>query len=296
MSGRAEKLRVAVIALATAAAMPGLVSDDRVLLRALLDLGLAAEPVVWEDRHADWGSYQMCVIRSAWDYSYRREEFVGWARAAAGVTQLWNPLPLVEWNTHKRYLVDLEERGVSVVPTMVLEAGSPFDLAAVMAERGWTQAVIKAAVGQAGRYIRHVTPATLDEARAHLAGLLPHEDMLLQPFVPGVGEHGELSLVFVEGEFTHAVRKRGAEGDFRVHDDYGGSVAVEAPSDDELATGRAALAATEHPTLYARVDVVRGPDGRSMVMEYEVVEPELFFRFSEGAAGRLAAAIARRLA
>jgi hypothetical protein len=284
------------VALATAAALPGLVADDRILLRKLLDLGVTAEPVVWEDGYADWGSYRACVIRSAWDYAYRRGAFLDWARATAALTELWNPYPLVEWNTHKRYLVDLAARGVSVVPTVVLGGGKPVDLAGEMEQHGWTEAVLKAAVAQSGRFIRRVTPATRREGQAHLERLLPYEDMLLQPYVSTVMEGGELSLVFVEGEFTHAVRKRSAGGDLRVHDDYGGSVEVETPAADELAVATAALAATDHPMLYSRVDVVRGPAGRPMVMEYEVVEPELFFRFSEKAAARLAEAIRSRLA
>lgn len=283
------------VALVTAAAMPGLVADDRHLLRALLERGIAAEPVVWEDPYTDWSHYRLCVIRSVWDYAYRRGAFVDWARRAAAASELWNPLPVVEWNTHKRYLVDLAERGVSVVPTVVLPAGRRVMLSRELEARGWEQAVVKAAVAQAGRYIRHVTPTTVAAAQAHLDRLLPHEDMLLQPYIPTVREHGELSLVFVEGECTHAVRKRAAAEDFRVHDDYGGSVVVEAPSEAELATARAALQAVPEPLMYARVDAVRAPDGGAMVMEFEVVEPELFFRCSAEATRRMADAIEKAM-
>lgn len=282
------------VALVTCAALPGLVADDRHLLHALRTRGIDVEPVVWEDRHAAWSRCRLAVVRSVWDYAYRRDAFLGWARTTAGLTELWNPLPLIEWNTHKRYLVALDDCGVSVVPTVVLRAGSTVDLAALLAAREWSDVVLKAAVAQSGRYARRVRRDRVEEGQAHLDRLLPFEDMLVQPYVPAVASSGELSIVFLDGVCTHAVRKRAAAGDFRVHDDYGGTAVVDRPQDDELATARTALAALEHAWLYARVDVVRGPAGQPMVMELELVEPELFFRCSEEAVGRMVEAIARR--
>lgn len=99
------------ILVATSAALPGLAPDDRLLLRALRALGLSAEPAVWEDPHAAWHEASLCVIRSTWDYAYRRSEFLAWAERTAARLALWNPAPVVVWNTHKRYLVDLADRG-----------------------------------------------------------------------------------------------------------------------------------------------------------------------------------------
>lgn len=279
----------------TCAALPGLHADDRLLLGALRDAGMDAEPAVWEDPLQDWGSPRLCVIRSTWDYAFRREQFVAWARAAEAVTTVLNPVRLVEWNTHKSYLCDLATRDAPVVPTVVLPARMAVDLSALLRSRGWRDAVLKAAVAQSGRYAMRVMVDDPAPGQAHLDRVLRREDMLLQPYLPGVQESGELSLVFVEGEFTHAVRKRPARGDFRVHDDHGGSVTAETPARDELAAARAALAAVGEPVLYARVDLVRDAGGNPLVMELEVVEPELFFRFSEDAVARLVGAIRRRL-
>jgi hypothetical protein len=106
---------------------------------------------------------------------------------------------------------------------------------------------------------------------------------------------GELSLVFVDGECTHAVRKRAAAGDFRVHDDYGGTVELERPGASHLATARAALDTMGSPAHYARVDLVEGPAGQPLIMEFELVEPELFFRKSTAAVERFVESIRRRL-
>ena len=282
------------VALATCAALPGLASDDRHLLAALRALGVAAEPAVWEDELYDWAGLRLCVIRSAWDYAYRRPAFVAWSRRVAAVTTLWNPAPIVEWNTHKRYLVDLAVRGVPAVPTVVLPAGSATRLADVLREHEWEEVILKAAVAQTGRHLLRVRSTDRARGQAHLDRLLPHEDMLVQPFLDAVVGAGEISLVFIDGAFSHAVRKRPAAGDFRVHDDYGGSVVAVEPAVAERAVAELAIAAAGTPLLYARVDLVPGPGG-PVVMELELVEPDLFLGCAPGAANRLARAIAARL-
>lgn len=282
------------VALATSAALPGLSSDDRLLLLALREAGVAAEPVVWEDPYYIWDAVRTCVVRSAWDYAFRRDAFVHWARAVADRTVLWNPPSVVEWNTHKRYLLDLEARQVPIVPTRVLPAGGTTDLTALLDECGWDRAVMKAAVAQTGRYLMAVDRETVTAGQRHLDRLLPHEDMLLQPFVDGVTTRGEVSLVFLDGELSHAAVKRAVAGDFRVHDDFGGSVDPYTPTDVEIAVARDALAAVGEPLLYARVDLVDG-DGGPRVMELELVEPDLYFRVAPGSAARCADAIRARL-
>jgi glutathione synthase/RimK-type ligase-like ATP-grasp enzyme len=203
---------------------------------------------------------------------------------------------VTRWNTHKRYLSELADRGVAVVPTVAVAAGSGADLALLLAQRGWGDAVVKAAVAQSGRYAKRISAESVAAGQIHLDRFLRGEDMLVQPYLPSVVEEGELSLVYVEGEFTHAVRKRVTTGDFRVHDDYGGSVHPEPPSADQLALARAALDVVGEPTLYARVDVVADESGSPVIMEFELVEPELFLRFSPDAVERLSDGIARRLA
>jgi glutathione synthase/RimK-type ligase-like ATP-grasp enzyme len=281
------------IVLATSAALPGLAPDDRLLLRALRSRGLAAEPVVWEDRLFEWGRASICVIRSTWDYAYRRQEFLAWVRRTAETAPLWNPAPVVTWNTHKQYLVDLANRGVPTVPTRVLGAGSRMPLADVLADTGWEEVILKAAVAQTGRYLTRVRPDGHAAGQRHLDRLLPSEDMLVQPFFPGVTVEGETSLVFVDGAFSHAARKRPAPGDFRVHDDFDGTIEAVTPSPAQLDVGRRALAAVAEPLLYARVDLVPGPAG-PVVMELELVEPDLYLATAPGSAERLAAAVAAR--
>jgi glutathione synthase/RimK-type ligase-like ATP-grasp enzyme len=132
-----------------------------------------------------------------------------------------------------------------------------------------------------------------DEARTR--ALIDAEDVLLQPFLPSILTDGEVSLIVIDGTVTHAVRKVAAAGEFRVQDDHGGRVLAHTPAPDEIAVAEQAIAACRPHPVYARVDLVRMPDGVPAIMELELVEPELFFRFAPHAASRLAAAVAALL-
>jgi glutathione synthase/RimK-type ligase-like ATP-grasp enzyme len=160
---------------------------------------------------------------------------------------------------------------------------------------GWQEVVIKAAVAQSGRYAMRVSRQEVSKGQAHLDRLLPHEAMLVQPYLMAVEQQGELSVMFIDGAFTHAVRKVPAAGDFRVHEDHGGSVACVRPTSPELDTARAALDAVGEPVLYARVDIVPDMTGNPVVMELELVEPELFFERSIEAVERMVSGIRRRI-
>lgn len=282
------------VLLATCAAMPGLYADDRYLLEALRRRGRSAAPAVWEDPYARWEECGLCVIRSTWDYSYRRDQFVAWAERVALVTRLWNPPSVVRWNTHKRYLGDLADEGVTTVPTLCLGSGTDVRLDEVLRQRGWSDVVIKAAVAQTGRYAVRIQAGDVDRGQAHLDRLLPHEDMLVQPWVPGAAAE-EVSLVFIDGEFTHAVKKRAAGGEFLVHHDYGGTVRPTRARPVQMELAQRALGCVGEPLLYARVDLVADGSGSPMVMELELVEPELFFRYSPAAVERLVSAVEHRL-
>jgi glutathione synthase/RimK-type ligase-like ATP-grasp enzyme len=283
------------VVLATSAALPGLSADDRLLLDVLVRAGVETEPAVWEDPHYDWASARLCVIRSTWDYAYRLDQFVSWARKVGSRTTLLNPAHVVEWNTHKCYLLDLEQRGVPVVPTEVLQSGSASRLAEVLDRRGWREVIVKAAVAQTGLYLKHFKAASLDAGQAHLDRLLPHEDMLVQPYLPAVSSSGEVSLVYVDGALTHAVRKLSADGDVRVHHEFGGTVVRDAPSEEECAVAAQTFDAVNESLLYGRVDLVADETGRPVVMELELVEPDLFFRVAPDSAERLAGSILGRL-
>jgi len=197
------------IAVATSGDYPDLDEDSVPLLDALRSLGLRCEPRVW-DSGFDPAAARMCLIRSTWDYDSRREEFLAWARDTNDQATLLPSLETVIWNTDKRYLSDLEARGVEVVPTVWLSRGDR--LSEVMAARGWERAVVKPAVAAGSRGLIRVGLAEAPSAQPAADALLERGTVLVQPFLSSVESDGELSLLFADGELTHAVRKLARPG------------------------------------------------------------------------------------
>jgi len=274
------------VALATAADLPALFTDDEPLKAALLARGAVPVPAVWDDPAVDWAAFDLVVVRSTWDYTERRDEFVAWARS---VPRLANPPRVIEWNTDKTYLRGLAEAGVPVVPTAW--ASGPASLREICDEYGWDDVVVKPAVSAGARNTLRCH-ALSDDGQALLDRIvLDGGTAMVQPYLDSVEGYGERSLLFVEGTLTHAVRRNPAlslEGATR----YDARL-VDA-TEEEAALGKLVLAEVPEPLLYARVDIVRGAAGEPLLIELEVTEPQLFLRFSDQAATTLAAAIVAR--
>ncbi|MEU7394135.1 ATP-grasp domain-containing protein [Streptomyces albogriseolus] len=266
------------VALVTCADGPD-VAEDRdlpVLVRALNEAGAEASAEVWDDAGVDWARFDLAVIRSTWDYSWRAAEFTAWAERCGALTRLANPADVVRWNTDKRYLADLAAAGAPVVETRYLAPGDAVELP------GGHEFVVKPASGAGARFAARYTPDEHDTAVRHVRRL--HDDgftAMVQPYVRAIDSGGERALQFFGGTLLHASRKGpvlapGTPYDQRktAHPGLTGWT----PTADELAVAQAALAAVPGAPelLYARVDLVDGDDGRPRVMELELVEPNLF--------------------
>lgn len=266
------------VALVTCHKYPGLTESDRVLAQSLAYAG--AEPVAadWRDPRVEWATFDVAVLRSTWDYHLHSVEFSAWVAATASRTTLLNPAPLVRWNMNKRYLEDLAARDIPTLPFIVVEPGA----AAPMSEsgrRGWSDIVIKPLIGASAWQIAR---AQTDRLEHVLTPELRRGGYLMQPFAAEINR-GEHSLVFIDGAFSHAVLKSPRGDDFRTQPELGGSQTVVTPDSALLASASAVLEALPERPVYARIDgIVR--DGRFMLMEAELIEPELYFHLVPEAA------------
>jgi glutathione synthase/RimK-type ligase-like ATP-grasp enzyme len=258
-------------------------AENRPLVAALAARGASARVEPWDAAAAvvDWSAADLVAVRTTWDYTDRRDEFLAWASRVAASSVLSNPQAVLEWNSHKRYLVELAEAGVPVVPTRLVPAGTEPD------PLGPGRVVVKPAVSAGGRGTHRGLGPELDGT---LAGLVALGDTLVQPAVDGIDRDGEVSLIRLGTRWSHAVRKFPAEGGFLVHERHGGRLEDHDPTPRELEVAEAALARAPAPVQAARVDLVR-LDGEPVVMELELIEPELFLRRSPDAAGLLADAL-----
>jgi glutathione synthase/RimK-type ligase-like ATP-grasp enzyme len=226
------------------------------------------------------------VLRSSWNYYQHHQAFLSWAERCAALTALWNPVPVIRWNIHKGYLLELAEAGIPVVPTRLLRRGTRAALAEVAGD--WPRVVIKPAISAGSFGTVAVGREDFARGQAHLDALLAERDMMVQPFFPSVAAHGERAVVWIDGAFTHEVRKQ-----TRFTGDSEQTSVPQPVAPDEQAVAERVLALAPRPLLYARVDLARDDAGRPHLMELELMEPSLFLPHAPHAAARLAAAIAR---
>jgi len=280
------------LALATCAHLPGVHPDDVHLAKALSRLGIEPVACTWSDPAVDWSSFDAVLIRTTWDYFQRYDEFLQWLDRVPVPTI--NERALLRWNSDKRYLLELAQLGVDIVPARVAPAAQ---LPALLASMRGQDLVVKPTVsGGAWNTVRGVAgEASFKRA---IADLPPGYDYIVQAFVPQVARDGEWSLLFFDGAFSHAVLKRAASGEFRVQTQFGGSVEPLEPSFAMLASAQQALAAVSalgfKDHAYARVDGVM-VDGRFRLMELEMIEPALFLAHRPDAAEHFAGLLENRV-
>ncbi|MFJ3333222.1 RimK family alpha-L-glutamate ligase [Streptomyces sp. NPDC086766] len=266
------------IALVTCRPGPEVSADPDLptLVEAFAAAGAQAAAVEWDDPEADWAGFDLALIRSTWDYSWRAAEFLAWAERCGTLTRLANPPEVVRWNTDKRYLGQLAAAGVPTVPTRYLAPGEAAGLP------DGHEYVVKPTSGAGARFAARYTPAERDTAVRHLARM--HAEgftAMVQPYLRGIDVTGERALQFFGGRLLHASRKGAVLAPGTPYDHK--KVAHPelrpwTPTPAELATAERALAAVPGAPdlLYARVDLVDGEDGEPRVMELELVEPNLF--------------------
>lgn len=276
------------VAILTARHLPQLSPDDGgVVFEAFRRVGLEAFPAIWQDGVPDADA---AIVRTTWDYTGDPDGFVRTLAATSARMPLLNPLDTIRWNLDKRYLAELAAAGADVPATLVVPRGDARTLEDVLAALATDEVVVKPVVGAGGRATWRGRGADAATWRAAVA----ERDLLVQPFIPEVITDGEVSLLYFGGAYSHAVRKRPTGGEFRVQDDHGGVVEAYDPPAAIRAAAERTLATVTRPWSYARVDgIVLGE--RFVLMEIELVEPELFLRFDAASPERYARACAEAL-
>ncbi|MCG8372503.1 MAG: hypothetical protein MI700_03180 [Balneolales bacterium] len=269
--------------------------EDDLLKKALERLGLKVIRVDWADPDVDWLSIKAAVFRTTWDYFDRFDEFVAWLDHVEPLLEFINPISQIRWNMDKWYLKDLEERGVKVVDTYYIKKGETRFLKDIFLNRDWEEAILKPTVAGAARHTYKFNLQNVHELEDTFAELIQHEDFMLQPFQQSVLKKGEISLMVIGGEFTHAILKKAKKGDFRVQDDFGGTVHNYEPNHLEIEFAEQAVQACDTLPAYARVDMMWDNWGDLAISELELIEPELWFRENVRAAEKLATEIKKRI-
>jgi len=254
--------------------------------------GLSLDAYRWNDPAIDWSAFGAVLVNCAWDYQDDHEKFLHKLDEIAELgVPIFNSPEMVRWNIRKTYLRELEKLGVPVIPTLWPEAPTAPDIREAMAAFDTSDVILKRQVGAGARSQIRFNKDNIPDA-----GRVLDRPGMIQPFIPSIATEGEYSFLFVDDEFSHALVKRAADGDYRIQQAYGGRSHTIEPAPEDLRQACAVLEAIDETPLYARVDMVRGLDGSLMLMELEMIEPDLYVRDGPHIGERLGRALAKRLA
>ena len=269
--------------------------EDNLLKLALEKLGLKVIRVDWADPDFDWSSTRCAVFRSTWDYFDRFPEFDAWLARVKNKTMFINSINQVRWNLNKKYLRDVQKQGIKIVKTLFIEQREPRSLLELFLDLDCKDAVLKPVTAGTARHTYLINHKNVNEYEQIFQSLIKNEGMMLQPYQYSVTTKGELSLIVIGAEFSHAILKKAKEGDFRVQDDFGGTVHAYEPGHLEIEFAEKVVKACKPIPAYARVDVMWDNSGDFVLSELELIEPELWFRENRLAADKLARVIKKRI-
>ena len=267
------------------------VADDDLAIAPLEELGWKVETVSWRDASVDWNDFEIVVIRTPWDYQRSPDEFLSvLEKIDSSSARLENPLDVVKWNLDKRYLLDLESKGLRIVPTIWDGVYDQRVFYRWMADLGCDELIIKPTVSATAEHTYR-----LGEFDPSLVETFSMRPFMVQPFLENIVTEGEYSLFYFNGEYSHTILKSPKTDDFRVQEEHGGRITAVEPKPELSDAGRTAFEMIRPLPLYARVDLVRDHESKFALIELELIEPALYLRMDTDAPARFAAAIDKRM-
>lgn len=262
----------------------------------LAKLGWTVDDVCWRDQSVDYKQYDLVVVRSTWDYQASVDDFMQTLeRIEQSSASLENSLKLMAWNVSKAYLKDLESKGVAILPTIWLDG---FDSEAIQDAFGYfntAEIIIKPLVSANADYTYRLTEEDYLFQQQTIKTELDNRDIMIQAFEKTILDKGEFSLFYFDDEYSHAINKMPANGDFRVQEEHGGQLVSIEPTEGMFLLAQHTLKALPEKALYARIDMLQTAKGLAII-EVELIEPSLYFNMDKKSSKRFAKAIAKRKA
>lgn len=262
--------------------------EDELVINALKEKNLSVVKKDWNDSIFDWETTRSILFRSTWDYFDKFELFKKWFNKTKNKCLMINSTETIEWNIDKHYLLDLQEHQIPIPNSEFIKRGSSIDLSLLMQKKNWNEIVVKPTISGAAKNTYRLKEEEIIQFGPTWEKLIYKEDFIVQEFQNNVISEGEVAMIVIGGKFTHAVLKKAKEGDFRVQDDFGGSIAIYNPNEEMVKLAEKCTRILTPIPSYARVDIIRDNLGELAVSELELIEPELWFRLNPNAAQKLA--------
>ena len=271
--------------------------EDNILLEEIKKLGLKVGRKDWNDKNFNWKNTKLAIFRSTWDYFDKITEFTSWIKSNKSKTIFLNSYELIKWNINKSYLNDLKDNNINIAKTKFINQDNFITLKELFHKTKFKDAVIKPSISGAAKNTFKINLNNYFEYENSFKNLIFNEnsEMIFQEFLYSIQRIGEISLIVINGQFTHAVKKIAKHGDFRVQDDHGGKVINHIAVKKEIEFAENCIKACPFKPIYARVDIIYDNYNEISLSELELIEPELWFRKNIKSARKLAKAIKNNL-
>jgi len=266
--------------------------EDNLLVKELENFGFDVDRTYWDNPNYEWSSVNGVIIRAAWDYHYDIDRFKQWLELVESKTTLIHSKSIVYWNLNKSYLLDLIKQQIPVVSTHIVKVGE--SLNEIITTKGWQDIVIKPTVSAGGKDTFFIRFKEVSDFEIKFKELCLKQEMMVQPFMSSILSEGEITLVVLDGKYSHAIKKLAQKGDFRVQDDFGGTVHEYTPTQELIDFAEKVFTQLPFKTVYGRVDLIKN-ENKWLVSELELIEPELWFRNKQGSAHQMAKGIKKSL-
>ena len=261
--------------------------EDNLLIRALENKGVKVLKKDWRDTSFNWNNTKYAIFRTTWDYFNKYNEFISWINETKNKTNFINSTDVILWNIDKHYLQDLKNNGINIASSIFIEKGDDITLEKLFKMTRWDEAVIKPTVSGAALNTYRINENNFSNHELLFKKLVKKESFIFQEFLQNIISEGEISLIMIAGEYTHAVKKIAKKGDFRVQDDHGGKVEIYQANYNEIKFAKNCINQCPSLPAYARVDIVYDNKNQISLSELELIEPELWFRNNPSSAAKL---------
>lgn len=262
--------------------------EDGLVMEGLEKLNLKTIKKDWNDTNFNWSSTKSAIFRSTWDYFDQFSNFRNWLDIVKDQCYLINPYGQINWNLDKHYLLDLQKLDLPIVESIFVSKKTQLNLETISKSKNWKDIVIKPTISGAARHTYHLKNDEIKKFQDKWVSLTNNEDFMVQEFQKNILSSGEIAVMLFGGEYSHSVLKKAKKGDFRVQDDFGGSVEKINPSLDIIKLAEKTIKSLKTMPLYARVDIIFDNGNKPVISELELIEPELWFRFKKESAYKLA--------
>ncbi len=265
------------VALVTYNKQPKLFDSDNLLVKPFQKHGFIAEATPWDRKGVDWKEYDLVILRTPWNYHLQVPEFLGWIEyLESQKVKLWNPPNIIRWNMNKKYLLELSNMGIPIIPTLICSKENIHQIPPQIMERNWKEIILKPGFGASSYQIQKIKAEDFDPESKSIQTILKNSILLIQQFMKEISTTGEFSFIFFDKKFSHAIHKKPKVNEFRSQPEFGGIEILYQPTSQQISQAQHVLNHVDSPLLYARVDGLIIKD-KFRLMELELIEPDLYF-------------------